>query len=109
MKPLYKNTFHANIDLKLKVVIATISRSGRPRSRTKTIKPPVNRQMAKSADSLPRGLYIFILNTDDIEAIFKTPEAAMIKKIAKTWGSPQTTWLFIPVIQWPSCSSVIKE
>ena len=25
--------------------------------------------MAKSADSLPRGLYIFILNTDDIEAI----------------------------------------
>ena len=84
MKPLYKNTFHANIDLKLKVVIATISRSGRPRSRTKTIKPPVNRQMAKSADSLPRGLYIFILNTDDIEAIFKTPEAAMIKKIAKT-------------------------
>ena len=86
IKPLYKNTFHANIDLKLKVVIATISRSGLPRSNTKTIKPPVNRQMARRADNLPRGLYIFILKTDDIEAIFKTPEAAIIKKDCKNMG-----------------------
>jgi hypothetical protein len=29
------------------------------------------------------------------------PEAATIRKIAKTCGSPQTTWLFMPVTWWP--------
>ena len=56
IKPLYKKIFQAKIDLKLKVVIATTSRSGLPRSKTKTIKPPVNKQIANSADNLPRGL-----------------------------------------------------
>ena len=54
--PLYKNMFHANIDLKLKVVIATIKRSGRPRSKTRTINPPVSKQIANSADNLPKDL-----------------------------------------------------
>ena len=109
IKPLYKNTFHAKIDLKLKVVIATMRRSGLPRSSTKTINPPVNKLIAKSAESLPSGLYIFILKTEEIEAIFKTPDAAIIKKIANTCGKPQTIWLFIPVSQCPSCSSVTNE
>ena len=56
INPLYKKMFHANIDLKLKVVIATTRRSGLPKSKTKTIKPPVSRHMASNAESLPNYL-----------------------------------------------------
>ena len=45
--------------------------------------------MARRADNLPRGLYIFILKTDDIEAIFKTPEAAIIKRLQKHEVAPK--------------------
>ena len=55
-KPLYKNMFHAKIDLKLKVVIATINLSGRPKSSTNTINPPVSKAIASNAESLASGL-----------------------------------------------------
>ena len=48
--------FHANIDLKLKVVIATTSLSGLPKSNTKTISPPVSKHIANNAESLPKDL-----------------------------------------------------
>ena len=56
MNPLYRKIFHANIDLKLKVVIATTSLSGLPRSNTKTMSPPVSKHIANNADSLPNDL-----------------------------------------------------
>ena len=48
--------FQANIDLKLKVVIATTNLSGLPRSNTKTIKPPINKPIASKPDNLDSGL-----------------------------------------------------
>ena len=36
------------------------------------------------------GLYSFLLNAEDIEAILSTPEAITIKVTAKICGSPQT-------------------
>ena len=40
-----------------------------------------------------------VVETDEIEATFKAPEAATIRKIANTCGKPQTTSLFMPVNQ----------
>ena len=54
-KPEYKKIFHAKIDLKLYVVIATISRSGLPRSRTSMISPAIKKAIAKSADNGASG------------------------------------------------------
>ena len=34
---------------------------------------------------------------EPIEATFSAPEAATIRKMANTWGMPQTTWLDMPV------------
>ena len=88
--PEYKKMFHAKIDLKLYVVIATIRRSGLPRSRTKIASPAIKKAIANRADSGARGLYNFLSNTDDIDAIFSTPEAITIKSTANMWGRPQT-------------------
>ena len=89
-KPEYRKIFHAKIDLKLYVVIATIKRSGLPKSRTKIISPAIKKAIANNADSGARGLYSFLLNADDIEAIFKTPDAITISVTAKICGKPQT-------------------
>ena len=89
-KPEYKKIFHAKIDLKLYVVIATIRRSGLPRSNTKIISPAIKKAIANSADKGASGLYSFLLNAEDIEAILSTPEAMTIKVTAKICGSPQT-------------------
>ena len=76
------------MDLKLNVVIATINLSGLPKSKTKTIKPPINKPIASNPDNLDNGLYAGTPKTEDIEAILSIPEAETIKKIAKTCGIP---------------------
>ena len=48
--------FHAKIDLKLKVVMATINRFGRPRSKTRIIRPATKKANARSADRGASGL-----------------------------------------------------
>ena len=44
--PEYRKIFQEKIDLKLYVVIATISLSGLPKSRTKTINPAMRKAIA---------------------------------------------------------------
>ena len=72
------------------MVIATIKRSGLPRSNTKIISPAIKKAIANNADKGASGLYSFLLNAEDIEAILSTPEAMTIKVTAKICGSPQT-------------------
>ena len=60
------------------MVIATIRRSGLPRSNIKIINPAIKKAIANSADKGASGLYSFLLNAEDIEAIFSTPEAMTI-------------------------------
>ena len=79
-------------------------RSGLPRSTTRTASPPNNRQIARPADTRAIGLYASIRNTEANAATFNTPDASSIRKIANTCGRPQTTWLFMPVTQWPFTS-----
>ena len=55
-KPEYKKIFHAKIDLKFYVVIATIKRSGLPRSNTKIISPAIKKAIANNADKGASGL-----------------------------------------------------
>ncbi len=81
--PEYKKIFHANIDLKLYVVIATISLSGLPRSNTSIIKPAIRKAIANKADNGASGLYNFLLNADDNDAMLSTPEAMTIRVTAK--------------------------
>ena len=81
--PEYKKMFHAKIDLKLYVVIATINLSGLPRSKTNIANPDIRKAIASKADNGARGLYNFLSNTDDIDAIFGTPDAITIKSTAK--------------------------
>ena len=64
--------------------MATIRRSGRPRSNTKTIKPPANSAKATRPDKRDSGLYIFLLKTEAIDAILSAPDAATIKNKANT-------------------------
>ena len=70
--------------------MATISRLGRPRSNTKIARPAIKKEIANNADNGARGLYSFLSKTDDIDAMFKTPEAITIKRTANIWGKPQT-------------------
>ena len=70
--------------------MATIRRSGLPRSSTKIISPAIKKAIAKSADNGASGLYSCLLNADDIEAIFKTPDAMTIRVTAKICGKPHT-------------------
>ena len=88
--PEYKKIFHAKIDLKLYVVIATINLSGLPKSSTKIINPAIKKAIANSADKGASGLYNFLLNAEDIEAILSTPEAMTISVTANICGSPHT-------------------
>tara|TARA_B100000925_G_C21954813_1_gene450663 strand:- start:971 stop:1276 length:306 start_codon:yes stop_codon:yes gene_type:complete len=88
--PEYKKIFHAKIDLKLYVVIATINLSGLPRSSTSIANPDIKNAIANKADKGARGLYNFLSNTDDIDAIFSTPDAITINSTAKICGKPQT-------------------
>ena len=83
--------FHAKMDLKLYLVMATIRRSGRPRSSTSTISPPASRAKDNKAESRASGLYITRPNTEEIDATFSAPEAATIRNTANTCGVPQTT------------------
>ena len=54
--PEYNTTFHANTDVGLKLVAATITRSGRPRSSISTIRPPMSKAMLNSPDKGAHGL-----------------------------------------------------
>ncbi len=80
-------------------------RSGRPRSSISTARPPASNAMHSRPDSGARALYSGLPNTDPIDATLSAPEAATIRKIAKTCGSPQTIRLFMPVTMCP-CSSM---
>ena len=62
--------------------MATISLLGRPKSNTSITRPAIKKDIASKADKGARGLYNFLSKTDDIEAIFKTPEAITIKSTA---------------------------
>ena len=81
--------------------MATISRSGRPRSSTSTARPPTSSAMASSPDSRAMLWYRVRPKTDATDATFKAPEAATMRKTAKMCGVPQTIWLSIPVTWWP--------
>ena len=63
--------------------MATINLSGFPKSSTSIIKPAIRKAIANSADNGARGLYNFLSKTDDIDAIFNTPEAITINNTAK--------------------------
>ena len=62
--------------------LRTINLSGLPKSRTSTINPAMRKAIASKADNGARGLYSFLSKTEDIEAIFKTPEAITISNTA---------------------------
>ena len=96
--------FRAKIDLKLKCVMATIRRSGRPKSSISTVRPPSSSAIASSPDKGASGLNSVLPKTEAIEATFSAPEAATTRKTANTCGKPQTIWLFMPVTIWPLCS-----
>ena len=55
-KPLYKRIFQVNIELRLKCVMATIKRSGRPRSSNRMHKPPRSSEIATRPDKGAKGL-----------------------------------------------------
>ena len=50
----------------------------------------VKKAIANSADKGASGLYSFLLNAEDIEAMLSTPEAITIKVTAKICCSPES-------------------
>ncbi len=60
--------------------------------------------MHSRPDNGAQDLYALSPNTEWMFATLSTPEAATTRNTANTCGSPQTIWLFIPVIAWPSTS-----
>ena len=55
----------------------------------------LNRSAGSHLD--PELVALFGRQTEAIDATFSAPDAATMRKIAKTCGNPHTTWLFMPV------------
>ena len=63
------------------MVIATIKRSGLPRSNTNIIKPAIKKAIADSADRGASGLYSFLLNKWYIDELYEKVFVEPAKKI----------------------------